>query len=98
MGREQRPFEAGRRSITNRDWPEQSGIPRIKKAARSGGLLIPRGATPDRKSPAGTIPQAILIPRLIPLSEISFAKTGLSTGAGEGIRTLDPDLGKVVLY
>jgi hypothetical protein len=23
---------------------------------------------------------------------------GLKTGAGEGIRTLDPDLGKVVLY
>jgi hypothetical protein len=27
-----------------------------------------------------------------------FKKFGLSIGAGEGIRTLDPDLGKVVLY
>jgi hypothetical protein len=25
-------------------------------------------------------------------------KEGRMTGAGEGIRTLDPDLGKVVLY
>ena len=27
-----------------------------------------------------------------------FAKSPHLTGAGEGIRTLDPDLGKVVLY
>jgi hypothetical protein len=29
---------------------------------------------------------------------IPDVKEGRMTGAGEGIRTLDPDLGKVVLY
>jgi hypothetical protein len=29
---------------------------------------------------------------------IADVKEGRMTGAGEGIRTLDPDLGKVVLY
>jgi hypothetical protein len=32
-----------------------------------------------------------------PALKITF-KFGAKTGAGEGIRTLDPDLGKVVLY
>ena len=27
-----------------------------------------------------------------------YKETGRKVGAGEGIRTLDPDLGKVVLY
>jgi hypothetical protein len=29
---------------------------------------------------------------------VKFTQVLESTGAGEGIRTLDPDLGKVVLY
>ena len=29
---------------------------------------------------------------------IALSSQGRETGAGEGIRTLDPDLGKVVLY
>ena len=35
-----------------------------------------------------------------PLTERAFAKICQfkNSGAGEGIRTLDPDLGKVVLY
>jgi hypothetical protein len=33
-----------------------------------------------------------------PRTSISPGFIGLSIGAGEGIRTLDPDLGKVVLY
>ena len=33
---------------------------------------------------------------MIPLKEILVAKDILSIGAGEGIRTLDPALGKVV--
>jgi hypothetical protein len=32
------------------------------------------------------------------LSTFGEPETGLSLGAGEGIRTLDPNLGKVVLY
>ena len=33
-----------------------------------------------------------------PENEKSPENLGFSNGAGEGIRTLDPDLGKVVLY
>ena len=41
------------------------------------------------------------LPRLLPRGESEELKSLLSywkTGAGEGIRTLDPNLGKVVLY
>ena len=38
------------------------------------------------------------VPRVCPDSGSSGTTWGLSIGAGEGIRTLDPDLGKVVLY
>ena len=34
----------------------------------------------------------------LPRQIFTGSEIGLSIGAGEGIRTLDPDLGKVVLY
>ena len=37
-------------------------------------------------------------PRCYPEAFTDRGKGRLSLGAGEGIRTLDPDLGKVVLY
>jgi hypothetical protein len=39
-----------------------------------------------------------LVTPALPRGEILISKIELSVGAGEGIRTLDPDLGKVVLY
>ena len=38
------------------------------------------------------------VPRVCPSSGFTPNCRVLSLGAGEGIRTLDPDLGKVVLY
>ena len=38
------------------------------------------------------------VTRALPRCIFRPSKSRLSVGAGEGIRTLDPDLGKVVLY
>jgi hypothetical protein len=41
---------------------------------------------------------AASIPRKKPRGGVDAVKTYWKNGAGEGIRTLDPNLGKVVLY
>ena len=38
------------------------------------------------------------MPSELPLSTIWRSQIAAAVGAGEGIRTLDPNLGKVVLY
>ena len=59
-----------------------------EKDFRAGYFLQP-------SSPLGKTPANLWFKVLPRDGECGFVKP---TGAGEGIRTLDPDLGKVVLY
>ena len=64
----------------------QTLCPRFAQTTRAIGA---RFGIRFRLHKAGTVTQ-----KMAPFAQFS----GLLTGAGEGIRTLDPDLGKVVLY
>ena len=55
--------------------------------AAAGGARNSRATSHQPAQPAGAAKAAQII-----------ENTGRVVGAGEGIRTLDPDLGKVVLY
>jgi hypothetical protein len=62
-----------------------------KRSDVSSHSFLPKNAAPHR-SPAPQGPAAAMLTRPQVIQRMS------ESGAGEGIRTLDPNLGKVVLY
>src|SRR4051812_15396139 len=94
-------------------WPRSPRLPRLRTKS-GASFAFPHQAQPvPQQSPRKRSPQDRKCPekaaftqlggrcacrRRIPLSAMANCLWKLDLGAGEEIRTLDPNLGKVVLY